>query len=179
MAEEAVSTPSRSRKPRPIRIEGGTAYVPLTRGFEAVIDAADVELVGTKNWAAQITYTGHAYACRQRGAAYGGGVELMHRLISQPEDGQFVDHIDGDGLNNRRSNLRNCTHSQNMANTAATRRNKLGLKGAFAIEDGKSFRAIIRVEGRRIHLGCYPTPEEAAAAYRGASKVVYGEFARD
>ena len=109
----------------------------------------------------------------------GGGAELMHRLISQPADGEFVDHIDGDGLNNRRANLRNCTHAQNMANTAVTRRNKLGLKGAFASKSGKAFRAVIRVSGQRMHLGYYATPEEAAAAYRGAAKVIYGEFAED
>jgi hypothetical protein len=98
---------------KPIRIEGNLAYVTLTRGYHAVIDAADVSIVAGYNWYA--TGKGHCvYGCR---GDYSGEVRrtvLMHRAILGEVSGMSVDHCDGDGLNNRRANLRLATHAQNM-----------------------------------------------------------------
>lgn len=175
MADEAVERPARGRKVRPIRIDGELAYVPLTRGLFAVVDAKDASVVEGSNWYALVTRTGHTYAVR---ATYCGGkqrVLLMHREILGAAPGMDVDHRDGDGLNNRRQNLRECTHRQNMANTLVTRRNKLGLKGVYAAK-GK-FSACIEVDRQTRHLGTYATKEEAAAAYAGAARALHGSFA--
>lgn len=90
---------------------------------------------------------------------------------------QEIDHIDGDGLNNRWLNIRECTHSQNAANRGPTRNNKLGLKGIRRGENGK-YLAQIKVNGKQIHLGTFDTSEAAARAYRHTAKQIYGSFAR-
>ncbi len=176
MATERLRGACAHRKVRPIRIDGDTAFVPLTRGFEAAIDAADAMLVEGYNWSVLLTKYGHAYA--QRTAQIDGKryAILMHRAVLDAVPGRDVDHIDGDGLNNRRANLRECTHKQNMANAVVSRRSQLGMKGAYADKRGR-FRASIEVNRKTIHLGSYDTPEEAAAAYRGAAKLVHGKFA--
>lgn len=104
---------SETTKPtvRPIRFAADIAYVPLTRGYEAVIDADDAELVGRWNWIAHVKPCKRGegvqvYAVRTE---YGGEKRRyirMHRLIAGTPEGMETDHRDGDGLNNRRGNLR-------------------------------------------------------------------------
>lgn len=89
----------------------------------------------------------------------------------------ITDHIDGNGLNNVRDNLRLATRSQNLGNSRLSIRNKFGLKGVSAFRDG--FMAGITVNKQRIYLGVYETPELAHAAYVVAAKEHFGEFAND
>lgn len=164
----------RRSAPSTIRIDAevGIAFVFLRDGFEAVIDIADLPLVEGKAWRLLTTPTGHAYAYRR---APGATMLLMHRMLMHSVPGEMVDHVDGDGLNNRRSNLRNCSATQNQANRAADRRSRLGIKGVSP-RNGR-FRATITPKGKKIHLGYYATAEEAAAAYRGAARLLWGDFA--
>ena len=152
----------------------GVAHVFLRAGFEAAIDVADLPLVEGKAWRLLTTPTGHAYAYTR---VPGKQMLLMHRMFMQSLPGEMVDHVDGDGLNNRRANLRNCSASQNQANRAADRRSKLGLKGVSKKTNGNGYRAVISPGNKKIHLGYYATPEEAAAAYRGAARLLWGKFA--
>jgi hypothetical protein len=85
---------------RPIRVEGNVAFVPLTKGRESVIDAADVHLVEGFNWFAHVR-GGGAYACSLRLSPKRKHI-ILHRIIMGDPDGLEIDHIDGDGLNNRR-----------------------------------------------------------------------------
>lgn len=175
MADYPVVSRGIGRKPpSPIRIEGDIAYITLTRGFESVIDVEDVALVAGYRWTVLINArSGHAYAVRFEKAK----CILMHRvLLDAPSDRQ-VDHEDGDGLNNRRKNIRLATPTQNQANKAVESRNKLGVKGVSIGKTPARFRAMITPGGRKIHLGYYATIEEAAAAYRGASIAIWGNFA--
>jgi hypothetical protein len=87
-----------------------------------------------------------------------------------------IDHKDGDGLNNAWSNLRTATRSQNLANAKRRESNKAGHKGVYPC-NGR-FRAAIRVQGRRIYLGTFDTPEQAHGAYLLAAQTHFGEFAR-
>jgi len=89
-----------------------------------------------------------------------------------------MDHKDGNGLNNRWSNLRECSRSQNGANRQGPQKNnKLGIKGVgLHVKSGK-YHARIRVHGKQIHLGYYDTSEAAACAYQKAAKKHFGEFA--
>jgi len=104
----------------------------------------------------------------------------MHRELLQAPTELSVDHVDGDGLNNRRANIRLATGTQNNANQAVTRRNKLGVKGVAVSRSGLRFRAFITPkDGRSVFLGSYATKEEAAAAYKGAAKLAFGEYAYD
>lgn len=161
------------REPSEITIFNGHAEVSLTRGFVAIIDLADVQLVAGFRWTTQTGGGGHAYAARSEH----GRCVLMHRQLLEARPGMQVDHRDGDGLNNRRNNIRLCTPSENMANKIVERRNKLGLKGVH--QSRGRYRATIKPQGRTIDLGSYNTPEEAAAAYRGAARILWGRFSKE
>ena len=119
------------RKIRQITIEGNLAYVPLTRGKQAVIDASDVHLVDGVNWQARInSHTAYAMSSKQTSPTT-WIARIMHRMIGAAPDGMQVDHIDGDGLNNRRSNLRIVTAAQNAQNVKLRRNNESGIKGVY------------------------------------------------
>jgi hypothetical protein len=162
---------------RPIRIEGDVAYVTLTRGYEAIIDAADVPLVEGVNWYAN--NLPHTVYCLNRSQNETKKTTIrMHRVIMGDPDGFQIDHIDGDGLNNRKSNLRLATRSENARNRRINKNSTSGLKGASWVESRKRWRAEIRADGKQIHLGYFNTPEAAHAAYVAASEKMHGEFAR-
>lgn len=160
---------------RPIRIEGDVAFVPLTRGYEAIIDAADIPLVEGRNWCALVCKSGIVYA--QHGARRGKG--LMHRVILGAEcEGSLVDHRDHNGLNNRRFNLRPATYAQNNHNARRRSDNTSGLKGVCWHTKTGKWVAQIQSGGRRRHLGLFTTPEAAHAAYQQASVQHHGEFGK-
>jgi hypothetical protein len=89
-----------------------------------------------------------------------------------------VDHINCIKDDNRISNLRLATRHQNLANTRVRKTNKLGLKGVYLHKAPNSYRSLIRVRGKRIDLGIFQSPEEAAAAYKKAAERYFGDFAR-
>jgi hypothetical protein len=164
-------------KIRPIRICGDVAYVTLTRGYEAIIDAADVPLVEGRNWYALVQ--SHSVYVVRKGKR---GSELrsvyLHRVIMGDPNGLQIDHKDGDGLNNRRYNLRVATKFQNMHNMRISRRNTSGFKGVSWDAAACKWRAWIGLNRKRKHLGVFDSPEEAHAAYCRASEKYHGEFGR-
>jgi hypothetical protein len=163
---------------RPIRIDGDLAYVTLTKGLVAVIDAADVPLVDGVNWCA----SGPAeavYAARSSGRVNGRQeFILMHRLLVGTAAGLHTDHIDGNGLNNRRSNLRQATPSENACNRGISKRNSSGAKGVCFAKDTGKWQAAIRVAGILMYLGQFKCRTGAALAYAKASKQMHGQFGR-
>jgi len=172
----AALTPQSLRKPlRTIRIQGDVAFVPLTQGYEAVIDAADVPLIYGRNW----------YALCNRNAVYAAttarqpdGREktiYMHTVLSGY--GQ-TDHKDRNGLNNRRSNLRDATVSQNAMNRRRQANNSSGFKGVSFHKRIGLYQARISAHRTRTHLGYFETPQMAHAAYLAAAKEIHGEFGR-
>ncbi|WP_312011350.1 MULTISPECIES: AP2 domain-containing protein [unclassified Bradyrhizobium] len=168
-------------KKRPITIEGDIARVPLTKGYVAIIDAADVDLVDGYNWHASTHPNGTTvYACRkERDGAGKWRVIRLHRAILGVTDPEIeVDHKDLAGLNCRRANLRECSHAKNQRNRRMHRNNASGLKGASWDARRRKWRAHIEVSGLKKHLGYFDTPEAAHAAYCAAATDVHGEFAR-
>lgn len=162
---------------RPIRIEGNVAYVPLTRGHEAVIDAADVSIIGGFSWWA-VEKGNTTYAVRQSGPRTHRVTTYMHMAILPVAEGHLVDHRDGNGLNNRRSNLRAATVPQNQHNRPIGRKNTSGFKGVcWSKRDGR-WQANIRINGKKRSLGLHSTAEEAHAAYAKASAELHGVFGR-
>lgn len=97
----------------------------------------------------------------------------MHQLLI---DGKPIDHKDGNGLNNQKSNLRRATYQQNNFNTPLTKRNKTGFKGVYKTPYN-TFVACVRVSGRLIHGGCFRNPIEAAKKYNELAIIHHGEFA--
>ncbi len=165
------------RKPiRQIRIEGNLAYVPLTKGYEAVIDADDVDLVGKYNWCAILD--GRSVYAFRRGPSPERLTIRMHRFLMGDPDGLDIDHQDGDGLNNRRGNLRYATKSQNSQNQRLSKSSTSGLKGVCWHKARCKWRAAIRVNSKRTYLGHHDTIEAAYAAYVEASARLHGEFGR-
>lgn len=163
---------------RQIRIEGNIAYIPLTKGYEAVIDAADVPLVNSFHWFVLTQNSGRIYAGRNvKVSVNRWTIERLHHVLFGASDNMDVDHIDGNGLNNCRSNLRFATRSQNLGNSRPHKDGTCGTKGIHVHSNG-SFRAQICVNGKRIHLGLFKDREAAGKAYADAALKHFGEFAR-
>ncbi|WP_162820436.1 HNH endonuclease [Microvirga calopogonii] len=113
---------------RKVRVEGDVAVVPLTRGMEAVVDIADLPLVEGFNWRA-FRSKSTWYAVRHDRLSDGRPtLTHMHRTIFRAEPGKMVDHRDGDGLNNRRGNLRSAIHAQNARNAGTRKDSTSGIK---------------------------------------------------
>lgn len=158
---------------RQIVVIGECAYIPLTQGYYATIDACDVHLVEGYCWTPIVRkHTVYAYRKNQ------GRTTMLHRVIMGEPEGMTVDHWDGDGLNNRRSNLRVATKAQNNRNQRLTDRNTSGYKGVSWHKGDKRWRACIHVNNRYVHLGHFLTIEEAHLAYVTASANLHQEFGR-
>ena len=139
--------------------------IPLTQGQFAIVDDDDFE------WLSQWKWYAHKRPCtfyaERTEVISGRKVKVwMHRLISGTPERQFTDHIDGNGLNNVRQNLRNVSHQDNMVNRARWRRGSTSqYRGAYLDKrDGRWFSSIT-INGRNIHIGRFATPEDAASAY--------------
>lgn len=102
---------------------------------------------------------------------------LMHRVIMKPKKGVEIDHIDGNRLNNQKSNLRFATSSQNKINRGPRKDNKSGFKGVSWHKQRNLWTARIMTGGKYKHLGLFKTLEEAAEAYNAEATTYYGEYA--
>ena len=168
---------------RPIRIEGSLAYVPLTKGYEAVIDAADVPLAEGFSWTALVALRPDGsirsvYAKRNMKIGAKSQTIYLHRAIGGTDDAPEVDHRDGNGLNNRRSNLRPATGSQNMHNSRLRSDSKSRLKGASFHKARGKWQSQITVNRKNRGLGLFNCPTAAYFAYIKASRALHGEFGR-
>jgi len=170
---------------RPIRIEGNVAFVPLTQGYEAVIDAADVPLVEGRNWFAHVRrrpdneiWAVYAASNKEGPRSSKRGCILMHRIIADTGDGLDADHRDRDGLNNRRENLRNATRAQNRHNSRVRVDSESGVKGVSWDKSRGAWSARIKVGGKLVYLGRFADIDAAADAYAKASRKLHGEFGR-
>ena len=101
---------------------------------------------------------------------------LLHRVISGAKKNEYVDHINGNKLDNRRSNLRLCTQSQNLCNQRLRSDSSTKVKGVSWNKFSKKFEAYINVNKKRIYLGLFPTLELAKIARHEASIKYHGEF---
>jgi hypothetical protein len=141
-------------------------------GLKIEIDEEDFDLISSYKW-----YEAKTLNVSYATAYFGGGrknrkMMKMHRLILNAHKGEMIDHIDGNGLNNKKSNLRISTNQLNQANTRNFN-NPTGYKGVY--KEGNRYRARIGFCGKGVHLGCFSTPEEAAIAYNQKAKELYGE----
>jgi len=153
-------------------MSGGVREIALTKGFVALVDEADYDWLSQWKWCFSGRRSGGGYAMRRAGPRAAGRTIYMHRLImGEPEVAQ-VDHINGDRLDNRRSNLRVCSRAENRRNTSKTARNSSGFVGVL-----RRRNAWIAVIARK-HVGTFACPIEAARAYDAAARLRYGEFAR-
>ena len=170
-------------RPSTIRVIGdGTATVELFGKYAttpAVIDEKDIPIVIGHRWFAvkdlrhRTTYArAHSYVPPHTSFR-------MHRLILGVSESDMVDHRDGNGLNNRRSNIRTSTQPQNARNRVKRKNSACRYKGVWL--HNKKWRAVIYTGGRNTrkahHLGVYASQEEAAQAYDQVAREFHGEFA--
>ncbi len=107
-----------------------------------------------------------------------GTILKIHVLILKPPHGMQVDHIDGDGLNNRVSNLRVATCCQNNSNRGMYKRNTSGYKGLRWFKRNKKWACFIGYQGRQIYGGLFENKEDAARRYNELAIIYHGEFAK-
>lgn len=147
----------------PLAPDGDCCYLPLSQGKFALVDRTDFEWLNQWNWAA-IKSGNTYYATRSSGI-------LMHREILKPPTNLEVDHVNGDGLDNRRANLRAVTRTENLRHRNTFRNNKSGFKGvSFNPVNGK-WRATL-------NIGTYDSAEEAAQAYDKVIRRLFGSLAK-
>jgi len=142
------------------------AKIPLTLGLFATIDVADLPLVSGCRWQARRRRDGKThYAVNHSGIR-------MHRLIAGASGTEIVDHRDGDGLNNTRSNIRKGTQSQNCVNRQTTPGKYL--RGARPKKN--KWQAYIKLGGKQRSLGYFDTESDAHAAYLVEARRLHGDW---
>jgi hypothetical protein len=151
------------------RIEGNTVFVTIAQDIECLIDKCDLPIVTNHRWST-ILCNGTTYACRVKDYKK----ILMHRQILAAGADQLVDHANRNSLDNRRSNIRIATHSQNMVNKPLPK-NKWGFPGIAPHR--RKWKAQMKVSGKRVTIGLFASKEEASAAYIAARKKQWGDFA--
>ena len=160
--------PVRTEPPQPPNDQ--VRYIALTRGHFATVDAADYEWLNKYRWCASKHAGGKVYARRFTTK----GTVWMHREIMQPPLGMVVDHISGNSLDNRRSNMRNCEPHQNAYNKPPRGR-KSKFKGVYP--HGDKWAARIKHKGETYNLGIFADEIEAALARDAKARELEGEYA--
>jgi hypothetical protein len=151
----------------------GARRIKLSWGKWAVIDAEDYARLSQYQWCA----VEKARTCYAKTFDLDGAILSMHRVVANAPKGLLVDHINHNGLDNRKSNLRLCTNSQNLQNKRPRSGCTSKYKGVYWHKDRKKFCAKIHLNRKAIHLGYFKDEIEAAKAYDKKAIELFGEFA--
>ena len=154
--------------------------IKLTQGQFAIVDDADFEWLSQWKWYAEPPrkQKGAGSSCNIWYAVREKGIRMHREILGLKKgDGKQTDHRNGNGLDNKRVNLRICTRSENMQNLH--HRNKKGAgKHQGVHKQGRRWRAVIVKDGKRIHIGTYDLAKEAARAYDRKALELYGPEAK-
>lgn len=152
--------------------------IPLTKGLNALVDDEDYSKLSLYKWQA-VKNKRNYYAIRHVWRDDKRTTVKMHREILglRLYESRHVDHVDGDGLNNQKANLRLASNAQNSYNHDLYLNNSTGCAGVFLIR--KPWYAYISVNGNRKNLGHFATFEEARDVRQAAERLYFGEFASD
>ena len=150
---------------------GKTLKVKANCGYFFYIDVEDKKVIENDKWYVSKDKHGNLSVNNRKG-------DMLYRLILNPPKGLEIDHIDLDRLNNRKSNLRVCSHRANQCNQPLQKNNTSGVAGVQYYGPRGKFTARIKVCQKDIHLGYYKTFEEAVQARNVAMECMWGEYGR-
>lgn len=148
--------------------------IPLSRGKYTIVDDEDFEWLSQWKWSYTESADKHPAAYRQ---VRDKGI-LMHRLILNAPEGLEVDHKNMRSLDNRRSNLRLATRSQNAANRRLQSNNTTGYRGVYWDKSRGKWLVMVKHQNVQKNLGRYDDKHEAARVYNSFAVEAFGEFAR-
>lgn len=161
-------------KPSVVSLQGTKATLSLC-GCTLIVDEGSLPLLLEREWSLMLTQTtGPYFVTRQppvRRNTY------LHRLIVAASPGDLIDHRDGDTLNNRRSNLRFATPSQNVANSRKQRRRTSSQYKGVYCEGPRTFEAACYFQGKRVFRAFFNNERAAALSYDAVARVLWGEHA--
>lgn len=146
--------------------------IPLTKGMFVKVDDQDYEKYAVERWYAHSVRPGRFYAAR-KGKTY---MRYMHRDIAEAPAGVYVDHINGDGLDNRRENLRLCNNQQNNLNKKKNSNNTSGHKNIYWSKKERRWKVVVTLGGREIYGGYKKTMEEAVRSRDALVDKLCGDF---
>lgn len=156
--------------------DGSRCEIFFHDGSSFLIDSEDLERVSGLTW----MRGKRGYPIAHTSRKLPGGVKTIpvHKLLLSPPEGYDVDHISGDKMDNRKCNLRVCTHQQNMFNQKLRNTNNTGYYGVSFMRNCGKYEAYINLDGRKKYLNIYGTAAEAANARDAAAVMLYGDYAR-
>lgn len=152
--------------------------IPITKGYSVTVDDEDFEFLSQWKWHAFPGASGKVYAARNSLPNFEGKRThiFMHRVIANTPSDMDTDHRDGDGLNNRRKNLRTATRAQNMWNRAPNKCGTSRHKGVSWHKQHGKWIANIQVNKKRHFIGLFRDEDEAAKAYAERAAIEFGTF---
>ena len=154
--------------------------IPLTQGYFAQVDDEDYEQLIKLKWSVKIDYRKHGTVCYARHTKVQMGKRVsiyMHRLIMEITDSKiFTDHKNGDGLDNRKINLRKCTNRQNLYNTNAITGSKSQYKGISWSKEKRKWMSKMMINGKNKSIGSFDNELDAAICYDKIAIKIHGEF---
>jgi len=184
--DDSCTNFEQSREIVPLDIDAalaeGAKLIPLSQDKFAIVDAEDYDRLNKYKWCVSKTPRTNYAMRRTKGKRVKGKRSkrktiLMHRFILNAPRGLVVDHINHNGLDNRRENLRLCTHVQNTQNRRPNRNTSSKYKGVYWHKHRNKFVAKIYMNGKRIFIGYFTDEIAAAKAYDKKAREFFKEFA--
>jgi hypothetical protein len=157
-----------------IYVKNMAKQIPLTRGYTTIVDDEDFDELSKYKWHC----SSYGYAIRIIRIGLKRKTIWMHRLIVGTPDGMDTDHINGNRLDNRRTNLRVCTTTQNVRNATKRENTSSRFKGVYWCKRVSKWMARVSLNSKGIYLGYFDDEIDAAKAYNEAAQKHYGEFAK-